>query len=76
MAEDINGLPDDEFAPVEAACPRCGERQVDALNLHLEDESVDCVSCGNHYYLPGSIKRQVFDAVDERLAQLRDEGRL
>jgi Zn ribbon nucleic-acid-binding protein len=76
MADLTNGLLDDEFAPLEAACPRCGERQVDALNLHLEDESVDCATCGNHYYLPGSIKRQVFDAVDERLAQLRQEGQL
>ena len=44
-------FPEEEFVSEDAACPRCGERRVDALTLH-DDDSVDCATCGNHYQLP------------------------
>ena len=74
--QNTNGLPETEFAPEVAACPDCGERRLDALDLDLENESVDCRTCNLRYYLPGSLKRMVYDAVDERLEFLRKEGRL
>ena len=46
---------EEEMVPKEAACPRCGERRVDQLILH-EDDSVDCLSCGNRYSLPKDLK--------------------
>ena len=50
---------EEELVPGEAACPRCRERRVDQLILH-EDDSVDCLSCGNRYSLPedGEPKEQ------------------
>ena len=44
-------FPEEEFVPQEAACPRCGERRVDALTINDED-SVDCATCGHRYQLP------------------------
>jgi transcription elongation factor Elf1 len=46
---------EEETVPKEAACPRCGERRVDELILH-EDDTVDCLSCDNHYALPATEK--------------------
>ena len=54
----------EEPVPVEAACPDCGERQASRLKLDF-DASVECASCGLRYYLPGTLKRLVSDAVKE-----------
>ena len=65
-----------EAAPEEAACPRCGERSVDRLTIN-DDNSVVCAGCGNHYGLPGTVRRAVEDALAEhvRLYHGREEGR-
>ena len=42
---------DDDLVSPEAACPTCGERQVDELSIN-EDDSVVCATCGRRYRLP------------------------
>jgi hypothetical protein len=56
MAEHLNHDVDEEehedLAPVWAACPFCGERIEDFLDLDLEDgEWTTCLLCGTVYGL-------------------------
>ena len=51
MTAGTNDSEEEGMVPKEAVCPRCGERRVDELILH-EDDTVDCLSCDNHYPLP------------------------
>ena len=39
---------EDNMVPRSAACPKCGERDVDHLELH-EDDTVDCLTCKTTY---------------------------
>ena len=64
----LNGLPAAEFAPAEAACPDCSERRRVHLTLDF-DESVVCSTCGERYFLPGSLKRLIGDLMDARLRE-------
>ena len=41
----------EEFCREDAACPQCGERNIDLL-VWINDETVACYTCGNKYNPP------------------------
>ena len=45
----------DSVVSEDAACPSCGERRMDELEIN-EDDSVLCATCGRRYQLPGREK--------------------
>jgi transcription elongation factor Elf1 len=42
-------MPDEEMVPEIWACPCCGERRMDFLEHHVDEEKVTCATCGTTY---------------------------
>ena len=49
--------PDYELVDTCDACPHCGERRVDWLLI--DEDHVDCMSCGKGYWLYGADGQEV-----------------